>query len=297
MRPALHGPPPSDHPAEAPDLRPMAGDRHFTHGPLSIAHRVSGQGPVHVLAFHGYGGSVRDFEPAVAAWGDRVTLHAFDLWFHGGSRFPPGRTVNEPVLPAEWRDLMQAYLDTHGIRRAWYSGFSLGGRLALSLLEQLPDRSAGLLLFAPDGLVRNPWYRALSRYRVGRQLYHRFLDHPEGWLRVVDNVHRLGLIGTRFHRFLTQHTDNPAKRQLVHDVWLSLRAIEPDLAVVARHLHAQDLHTHLHLGRFDKVIRLPWGRAFARRDPARIHLHVHERGHLLMAPPVLAPIPDLLHWA
>lgn len=275
----------------------MAGDRLFTHGPLSIAHRVSGSGPVHVLAFHGYGGSVRDFDPAVAAWGDRVTLHAFDLWFHGGSRFPPGRPVDHPLRPEEWRDLMEAYLDAHGIRRAWCAGFSLGGRMALSLLEQLPERSAGLLLFAPDGLVRNPWYRALSRYRVGRRLYHRFLHRPEGWFRVVDTVHRTGLISTKFHQFLTQHTDNPAKRQLVHDVWLSLRAIEPDLSAVVRHLRSHDLHAHLHLGRFDRVIRLPWGQAFAKRDPARIHLHVHERGHLVMAPPVLDPIPGQLRWA
>ncbi|HQW86249.1 MAG TPA: hypothetical protein PLH93_03635, partial [Flavobacteriales bacterium] len=156
---------------------------------------------------------------------------------------------------------------------------------------------AGLLLFAPDGSVRNPWYRALSRYRAGRRLYHRFLHRPEGWFRVVDTVHRTGLISTKFHQFLTQHTDNPAKRQLVHDVWLSLRAIEPDLAAVLRHLRSHDLHAHLHLGRFDRVIRLPWGQAFARRDPARIHLHVHERGHLVMVPSVLEPIPAGLGWA
>ncbi len=276
-------------------IRPMTAS--FTHGGLTIAHRTTGSGPVHVLAFHGYGGSVRDLDTAAAAWGDRVTLHAFDLWFHGGSRFPQGRTVDEPITPGEWRDLLRAYLDARGIDRAWYAGFSLGGRMALGLLEQLPGRSAGLLLFAPDGLVRNPWYRALSRTRLGRHLYRRFLQRPGGWFSVVHAAHRTGLISARFHRFLTQHTDQPAKRQLVHDVWLSLRAIEPDLGRVVGHLRAHDLHAHLYMGRFDRVIRLPWGRSFARRDPGRIHLRVVEQGHLVMVPTVLHEIPAHLGWA
>lgn len=265
-------------------------DRTFSHNGLTIACRTFGHGPVPVIGFHGYGGSTNDFAPFEGALAAKCTIHAFDIWFNGRSRWPLDRPVSDPLRPEELTDLVRAYMNAKGIERALYAGFSLGGRLAMSLMERLPERSRGMLLLAPDGLVRNPWYRALSRYRWGRSLYKSFQEKPEAWFSTVDALHRVKLVTSKRHSFLRFHTENKDKRQLVHDVWLSLRLLEPDLRTVVHNLRAQDLHAHLYMGRFDSVIKLPWGQRFQRRAPEHIHLTVLETGHQVRTAALIAAL-------
>jgi hypothetical protein len=85
-------------------------------------------------------------------------------------------------------------------------------------------------------------------------------------------------------RYLLVHTDTPAKRQLVHDVWLALRGIEPDLAVVAGNLMEHGLAAHLYMGIHDRVIKLSRANAFAQRAPGAIHVHPLDRGHIVVVP-------------
>jgi len=262
--------------------------QHFSHNGLTIAYRTFGHGPVHAIGFHGYGGSTNDFAPFARPLAEHCTIHAFDIWFNGASIWPPDRPVSDPLEPEELTELIRAYSDAHGIDRALYMGFSLGGRMAMSLMERLPERSRGMLLLAPDGLVRNPWYRALSRYGWGRALYRSFQEKPGAWFRTVDTLHRMKLVTTKRHSFLRFHTEDQGKRQLVHDVWLSLRLLEPDLRTVVRNLRQQDLHAHLYMGRYDSVIKLPWGQRFQRLAPDHIHLTVLETGHAVRTPELVA---------
>ncbi|MDX9749516.1 MAG: alpha/beta fold hydrolase [Flavobacteriales bacterium] len=256
----------------------------FTHGALRIAHRTMGHGPVHVLAFHGYGGSTADFAPLFPTLAGTVTLHAFDIWFNGHSRWPEGRPVSQPLRPEELRDLMAAYMDRHGIGHAYYMGFSLGGRLALTLAEHLPQRSLGALLLAPDGLVRHPWYRWLSRFAWGRALYRGFQGRPGPWFAALDALHAVGLVRPKRYAFLRYHTDDRARRQLVHDVWLSLRLLEPDLRRAAAHMRRTGRKLHLYMGRYDSVVKLRWGRRLLRRAPDVTDLTVLETGHIVVTP-------------
>lgn len=256
----------------------------FTHGGLRIAHRTLGHGPVAVLAFHGYGGSTHDFDPLFPALSDRVTVHAFDIWFNGRSTWPADRPVSDPLRPEEFRDLIAAYMDHHGIDRAYFMGFSLGGRLALTLAEELPDRSRGAILLAPDGLVHAPWYRWMSRLAWGRALYRQFLDRPAPWFAVLDLLRRLRLLPEKRYTFLRFHTEDRTRRQLVHDVWLSLRLLEPDRRRVCAHLRRTGGRIHMYLGRYDKVIKLKWGKRWQRHAPDVVHLSELEAGHMLVSP-------------
>ncbi len=85
----------------------------------------------------------------------------------------------------------------------------------------------------PDGLKTRPWYRGLAASKVGRALYKRFVVNPTVTHAIMRSLRGLRLMNERMFRFLMGQTDSRAKRQLVHDVWLSYRLIEPDLASVA----------------------------------------------------------------
>ena len=262
----------------------MSNVLHARHAGLHLALRTYGQGPVHVLAFHGFGRSGTDFhflEPVLAG---RCTVHAFDLPFHGHSPKPQERT-QRPYHKEEFAAFFREYLDAQGIDKAVFLGYSLGGRIALCLLESLPDRARKGVLLAPDGLVRHPWYRALAGFGLGRWLYRRFVRSAGLTIRTTRGLERLGILNERMARFLLQHMEERHLRQLVHDVWVAFRRLEPDLKLVAEHAR-RGVPLHLVFGRHDRVIRTEQGRKYQRTAPDAIMVEEVEAGHVLLTPPV-----------
>jgi pimeloyl-ACP methyl ester carboxylesterase len=256
--------------------------RYFTNG-HTLAYRSYGRGPVQVLAFHGFGRTGEDFalfEPLLA---ERCTLHAFDLHFHGESA-TPGERAHQPFTPAELAAYFTAFADHVGAGKVTLLGYSLGGRIALSLLTTLPERVARVVLVAPDGLKTRPWYRGLAASRFGRHLYGRFVEDPRRAHAIMNTLHRTGLMRPKLHRFLVGQTDTRPQRQQVHDVWLSYRLIEPGLSDVGRVLRERVLPLHLFLGRTDSVIPAHLAEGLRSQAPHQVQVHVLEGGHMLLTP-------------
>jgi len=263
----------------------------FQYHGFTLTYRIYGHGPRPAIVFHGYGGTGRNFEKLEEALKDRFTTYAVDIFFHGESRFPEGRGADHPITPEEFTTLMYAFMDHVRIDKALMMGFSLGGRLALTCIERMPQRCSGIWLFAPDGLVRFPWYRAASKWSWGRAIYRRFVQDPRRVHWLFDRARDLRFISERRHQFLKSHTSDVVRRQLVYDVWLSLRLLEPDLTTVGTNLRRHDLRAEVILGRYDKVILPKWGRNLKRCAPDRVGLHLLETGHQVVTPelgPLLA---------
>lgn len=253
---------------------------YFTHGP-TLAYRTYGRGPLPLLAFHGFGRTGEDFRILEGPLGEHCTIHAFDLHFHGQSPGYPER-ADRPFTPNELAVFFAAFLDHIGAPKAGLIGYSLGGRIALSLLEQMPERIDRVFLAAPDGLKTRPWYRGLASSALGRRLYKRFVMNPTVTHAIMHGLRAVRLMNDRMHRFLIGQTDSRAKRQLVHDVWLSYRRIEPDLARVAANAVEHDIPIHLFFGTHDRVIRPAFGTHLQRHAPERITIQELPFGHVLL---------------
>ncbi len=266
----------------------------FTHGPTTLAYRSYGSGPVQVIALHGFGRTGEDFALFGPLVQGRCTVHAFDLHFHGASATPAHR-AHEPFTPAELATYFTAFADHLGAEKVTLLGYSLGGRIALSLLTTMPGRIARVVLVAPDGLKPRPWYRGLASSRYGRHLYSRFVDDPRRAHAVMHALHRTGLLRPKLHRFLLDQTDSRAKRQQVHDVWLSYRLIEPDLGSVARAQETHGIGLTLFLGRTDSVIPAHLAQALQRRAPRQVEVALLEGGHVLLTPAFAPAIAAALH--
>ena len=234
-----------------------------------------------MIALHGFGRTGADFHVLESALGERFTIYAFDLHFHGQSPGYPER-ADAPFAPSEIAGYFSGFIDSLGVEQAALMAYSLGGRLGLCLLEEIPQRFSQVFLAAPDGLKTRPWYRGLAASGIGRWAYKRFVKHPERVHFVMDGLRALRLMNERMHRFLKGQTDSRAKRQLVHDVWLSYRRIEPDLAVVVRKAETQGLRIHLYFGAHDRVIPPDLGENLARHAPSSVSTHVLPFGHVLL---------------
>lgn len=135
--------------------------RSFADGSL-FAHR-HGDGPASVLALHGWGRSGADFD-AVLEGRDALAL---DLPGFGAS--PP---PSAPTGAAGYARLVAPALD--GCRpQVVLVGHSFGGRVALMLALDHPDRVAGLVLTGVPLLRLGPSRRPPTGYRLARALHRR----------------------------------------------------------------------------------------------------------------------------
>lgn len=137
-----------------------------------------------VLLLHGFSGSARSWEALAPELSDRLRPIAVDLIGHGRSDAParPDRYRPEQAV----RDLA-ALLDALGVARAHVVGYSLGGRLALRLAIDAPERVAALVVVsASAGLADEEARRARVAAdgaladRIEREGIERFATEWEG---------------------------------------------------------------------------------------------------------------------
>jgi 2-succinyl-6-hydroxy-2,4-cyclohexadiene-1-carboxylate synthase len=140
---------------------------------------------VPVLLLHGFTGCARAWgEPVLGALSERARMVAVDLLGHGGSDAPS--TPHRYALPEIVEDLCQV-LDTRGMERAVWLGYSMGGRIALGAAVLRPERLSALVLeSASPGLAEESARRertasdeALAR-KIEAEGIHSFV---EGWMR------------------------------------------------------------------------------------------------------------------
>ena len=128
-------------------------------GPISILEAGTGDGPP-VVMVHGLGATKMSFLPTVAALSESHRAIAIDLPGFGDSAKPIGAGYD----PDFFARSVVALLDALAIDRAHVVGNSMGGRVALEVGLQAPDRVARLGLLCPSlAWLRGPPFAPLLR--------------------------------------------------------------------------------------------------------------------------------------
>ena len=99
-----------------------------------------------VLLLHGLGATKASFLPTVAALAGDFRVYAIDLPGFGDSVMP----VGAPYDAAYFARAAAATLDALGVKRAHVVGNSMGGRVALELGFEHPERTGRLALLSPS---------------------------------------------------------------------------------------------------------------------------------------------------
>jgi pimeloyl-ACP methyl ester carboxylesterase len=204
----------------------------------------AGVGPP-VLAIHGLGATKGSFVFTVAALADRFRVIAMDLPGFGDSEKPIGASYG----PAFFAEAIVDLLDALELDRADLIGNSLGGRVALEVALQYPERVGRVALLAPSLAWRRPrrWAPAVRLVRpelglvqlapraVVQAVVHRVIPGAdEGWTAAgVDEFLRVYLTPAGRAAFYA------AARQIYLEApdgtsgfWTRLRGLEPDALFV-----------------------------------------------------------------
>jgi pimeloyl-ACP methyl ester carboxylesterase len=245
------------------------------HARLSIME--AGVGPP-VLAIHGLGGTKGSFLPTFAALSDRFRVVAVDLPGFGDSDKPIGASYDPRFFATAMVDLLDA-LELH---RVHLIGNSLGGRVALELTLQAPERVRRLALLAPSLAWKRPrrWAPALRLVRpelglvqlaprpIVDTIVHRLIPGADdGWMAAgVDEFLRA------YHTPAGRAAFYAAARQIyleaphgTNGFWTRLRAIQHDALFV--------------WGRRDTLVPIAFARHVAEALPEARHLEL-DCGHV-----------------
>jgi len=108
---------------------------------LKLQHRhFPAPGKPMLIALHGLLGSSRNWTTAGKALAEHFDTYALDLRNHGGSPH-----ADEMSYPAMAQDVLH-WMDSHSVRRALLVGHSLGGKTAMQVACDAPERLTGLVV-------------------------------------------------------------------------------------------------------------------------------------------------------
>jgi pimeloyl-ACP methyl ester carboxylesterase len=278
-----------------------------------IHYRRWGTGSRLVFAFHGYGESAAAFTFLGEAIGDDFTVVAIDLPFHGQTEWNDGLLFDPRDLlfllqaieaalsspqpapasgdppssltpqPADVPSPLTPYLPGW-----WLLGYSMGGRIALQLLQDSPQLVDKLVLLAPDGLKLNPWYWLSTQTRPGNILFRATMRRP-GWFFLLLRLgNALQLVNPSVYKFTVQYIHDDRVRQELYTRWTTMREFRPRLAVIAAIIRQRQLPVRLIYGSYDRIIRWESGEKFRKRGiAATCRLTLLPTGHQLLRPQYL----------
>lgn len=139
-----------------------AGIGRLTIQGIDLRYRISGKGQV-LLLLHGWGSSIDSFDVLFRSLSSFFTLVAFDFPGHGSSALPP-----TAWSVADFTDLTLLILDTLHIDRVVPVGHSFGGRVAITLAAQHPERVERLVLVDAAGVPSPMTMRKRLRRGLGK---------------------------------------------------------------------------------------------------------------------------------
>ena len=216
-----------------------------------------GSGPEPLLCFHGAGQDGEScFKPFAQQVGDRFTLYAFDLFYHGKSGCLRGKefTDNELITKEIWQKYLHQFLQENNITRFSVAGFSMGGRFALATLEAFAHNINEVFLMAPDGLTDHWLYVLATRFAFTRRIFKVIAFQQEKLQRLGRWLQKLRLIDPSTIRFAEAMMNTSEKQQQIYRTWVGFRVLRFSPKKLAQLVEIQQLKMWIFMGKYDKIM-------------------------------------------
>lgn len=243
-----------------------------THGRVFC--RQWGRGDSLLIAFHGFGDHSTLFERLEPSVSEHRWMMAIDLPFHGKTEWHKSECSREDI-----RQIVQLLMDKAQKSSCTLLGFSLGGRIALSLWPDMRGKVESLILLAPDGIRTKglAWPEALPLSL--RQLARRWILSSPRSSRVIRWISRQNWLSEISRRFIQKQLSTPEKLETALNWWVSLASFSVSPAVVRRMTSHDPVPVQIWVGVKDPLILLQDIAAFWQGYPALEIKEIKGKGH------------------
>ena len=266
----------------------MYSTGYFDLGNEKLHYLATGNGKKVVVLFHGYGQDANLFLPLNTYLNTEYTLISIDLPLHGKSRW--GETIfTKQLLVSLIKQIQTQYL----VSKISLIGYSMGGRVCLTITELMPECIDKMVLLAPDGLVFNwAYYLATSNY-VGKKIFLQIIRKPNGFINLANWLLKKKLIASSKHKLITRYLLTDTDKALLLSVWAGMAAIIPNLRKLKAIIKQNKIPVFIFMGKFDKIIPASHALKF-KNGLDTVQLHILQKGHKLLDHTTAAQIAQCL---
>ena len=264
----------------------------------TINYYCFGSGPKRIICLHGYGEDATSFSFLEKFAGNQFSFISIDLPFHGKTVWNEGLNFAHNDFQQIIKEILKQNNQQPQISKPKLSlmGFSLGGRIALSIYQDMPGQIEKLILLAPDGLKVNFWYWLATQTVLGNKLFYFTMKHPGWFFGFLKMLNKLGLVNTSIFKFVNFYIGDKNTRQLLYQRWMILRKLKPDIKRIKSSIRKDNTIVRLIYGIHDRIILPVRGEKFKKGIEAQCILTVIHSGHQVLHENHLEEIlPALLH--
>ncbi|MFT4062835.1 MAG: alpha/beta hydrolase [Edaphocola sp.] len=235
-----------------------------------------GQGKRLIIAFHGFGNDASLFLPIAEKLCNEYTLVSVDIPGHGGTKWLSPYFAKKDLMAVG-----QGIRNEFSVEKFSLLGYSLGARMALSIVELQADWVDNLVLLAPDGLEKNFWHRMATGNPLGRQLFIDLMRNPKRYQTALAYLRKYNLVDKTRYKFAMNYIENETERKRLMTVWPTTRKIAPAIPIVKWHLEKQQVKTTVFMGKHDRIIPANSGERFI-KGLTQARLTVLDCGHAII---------------
>lgn len=257
-----------------------------------------GDGNQPVLCFHGYGEEAVTFGFLEKYIGDQFTFIAIDLPFHGFTEWNEGLNFSNEELQVIIAEILNKQNNKPQTinHKLVLIGYSLGGRIALSLYQSQPETVNKIILLATDGLKVNFWYWLATKTWLGNKFFSFTMKKPYWFFKFLKMLNKLKLVNASIFKFVNYYIGYAKARQLLYERWTGLRKLKPDIKKIKSLIQKNKTAVRLIYGRHDRIIIPARGKKFKKGIEEYCSLKVIESGHQVLHEKHAEEIADaLLH--
>lgn len=249
-----------------------------------------GEGNKWLFCFHGYGEEGSSFEVLKNSLSKEYTLAAIDLPFHGKTKWNEGLLI----APEDLINIINIILHNNNSetkKKISLIGFSLGGRVALHLLQTIPAQLERTVLIAPDGLHINFWYWLGTQTSLGNKLFAWTMKNPNWFFPVISFGYKIGLLNKSIVKIVHYYLDDEEQRLLLYQRWTTMRKFKPKASSIMKAIDKYKIPVRFLFGKYDRII-LSKRSAFFQNNK-HVKITVIEAGHQLLGEKYVDDIASL----
>lgn len=263
--------------------------RYIQVGNQQLHYLSSGNGSRLLLAFHGYGEDAGIFWQFEKYLSNNYTILSIDLPHHGKSNGPETNKLSPQQLTGMVKELMK----THHVLKISLLGYSMGGRVCLSIITEMPEVIDTVTLIATDGLSVDTYYHFFTRTTIGKKIFRNMLIHPQPYFKVISWLRKVGLSDESRYKFVMHYLGTEAARKQLGLVWPAMSELIPDTRKLKQVLDQYKIPVHLFMGKYDRVMPPKLAEKF-KGGLETVHLHIVEKGHRILGTDTVEAIAQTL---
>jgi pimeloyl-ACP methyl ester carboxylesterase len=242
---------------------------------------IYGEGTYHWMAFAGFGETHICYEQLAKHLPDNHRLLVINHPAHGNSIIK-NKADSFQLSKGEYQREMEAILSHFSIQEFGLMGYSLGGRLAMTLANQFPERVKKILLFAPDGLRKTPFHFLGKLPKITSPIFNFIRKKPGSIIATGKFLNASGIIPDMVFKFSTMQLQTQEKRNQLYMTWFVLNNIFPNLKKLRKNVQTHGIQMDVFMGTKDPIIPLKHLKVFKHWSPNEVVIHKIPTRHRIL---------------